>query len=66
MKLSPKQMQVYIRMDYKWKSAYKLQARLDTLNALVRKGYAESKRLVGADFFPQNRIMFRKSDKPIS
>lgn len=65
MKLSPKQMKVYLKMDYTWKSAYELQARLDTLDAIVRKGYAESRATIGHVAFPHNCIYFKRTDKPI-
>lgn len=66
MKLSPKQFQVYTKLEYTWKSAYELRARLDTLNAIVNKGYAESKRGLGSSAFPRSCIYFRRTDKPIT
>jgi hypothetical protein len=65
-KLSPKQMNLYIKMDYTWKSAYELRARLDTLQAVVKKGYAESYYGLGSSAFPRSCIMFRRTNKPIA
>jgi hypothetical protein len=66
MKLSPKQMSVYLKMDYTWKSAYELRARLDTLQAIVKKGYAEGYYGLGSSFSPRTGIKFRRTDKPIT
>lgn len=65
MKLSPKQMNVYLKMDYTWKSAYELRTRLDILERIVQKGYAESYHGLGSSFSPRTEIKFRRTDKPI-
>lgn len=65
-KMSPKQFQAYMKLDYKeWKNPCNLKFSLSTLNALVRKGYAESKETFGVGWFPRSCTFFRKTDKPI-
>jgi len=43
----------------KWLSSYDLQIGINTLNALVRKGLAVSKRTDGAMAFPRSCIFFK-------
>ena len=59
-KLTPKQIAAYCLLADKWESAYSLQCHRGTLEALVRKGYAERRRSLGWMFFPRTGIEYRK------
>lgn len=47
-----------------WQSAYNLKESLPTLNALVRKGLAESQMGLGYLFLPRTEIKFRQKTVP--
>ncbi len=60
MKLTPTQLSAYTKLSpMVWKSAYDLRVSLATLDALVRKGWAESKVTTGYMFSPRTNIYYR-------
>lgn len=62
LRLSPVQEATFKKMDnYKWYSAYDLQVRLSTMEALLNKGLVERSKLKPGDmFFPRTAITFRR------
>lgn len=66
-KLSPKQFYAYMKLDFvHWKSEYALKSiiRKSTLDALVKKGYAEKKTLP-APFSTILSPSYRRTDKSL-
>lgn len=60
MKLTLTQLSAHLKLSPMfWKTAYDLQVSLATLNALVRKGWAESKVTNGYMFSPRTCIYYR-------
>ncbi len=60
-KLTPLQAETLERLTNKWESSYGLQARLDTLDALVKRGLAERKYELGSMAFPHSSIKYRRA-----
>lgn len=60
MKLSKAQQRAYDKLTDKWQSAYELQERIVTLDILVTKGIADCYAGLGAVFFPQNGMKYRR------
>jgi len=61
MKLSPAQKQVLVKMEAgKWYSAYDLQVRISTLEALRERGLLDCRSGLGSIFSPRTDVLFRK------
>lgn len=53
------QQRALFKLTDQWRSAYDMQERLTTLNALVRRGVADRRYLAGSMFFPRIQIEFK-------
>ena len=62
-KLSPAQERAMAFLASEWRGSYDLGIGLNTLDALVRKGLADRKVLVGSSFLPHHRIKYRRREQ---
>jgi hypothetical protein len=60
-KLTPLQAEALERLTREWQSAYGLRSRLDTLDALVRRGLAERSYEIGSIAFPHTSTKYRRA-----
>ena len=58
--LSKAQQRAYDKLTDKWRDAYTLNERLDTLDILVTKNLAESYIAWGAEFSPRSETYYRR------
>jgi hypothetical protein len=61
-KLSWAQQRAYDSLTDEWQSSYKLQERMSTLDILVSKGVADSRKPLGTMFFPRTMVEYRRKE----